>query len=67
MEQEEAAPVTATARAEQSQPHRMVEVRCRSCGRLLFKADACGRIETVCPDRDCKRYQTVTLPKTNDS
>ena len=47
------------AQAEQA---RMVEVRCRDCGRLLFKADAtAGRIEVVCPDRRCRRYQTHDL------
>lgn len=47
------------------QPHKMVEVRCRSCGRLLFKADANegGRFEVVCPDRRCKRWQVVTLSR----
>lgn len=53
--------MTAPARSEQ-QP-KMVEVRCKDCGRLLFKANASsGRIEIVCPDRRCKRYQTHDLP-----
>lgn len=53
--------MSVTARAE-PQP-KMVEVRCKDCGRLLFKADpAGGRVEIVCPDRRCKRYQTHELP-----
>jgi phage FluMu protein Com len=39
----------------------MVDVRCRDCGKLLFRADARGRVEIVCPDRRCRRYQTKTL------
>lgn len=42
-------------------PPRMVEVRCRDCGKLLFKADGKGRVEIVCPDRRCRRYQTRQL------
>lgn len=46
----------------QSQPSKMVDVRCRDCGRLLFRIDAeKAKVETVCPDRRCKRFQTVTL------
>lgn len=41
---------------------RMVEVRCRDCGRLLFRIDADrARVEIVCPDRRCRRMQTKTL------
>lgn len=40
---------------------KMVEVRCRDCGKLLFKADAKGRVEIVCPDRRCRRMQTKQL------
>jgi phage FluMu protein Com len=41
----------------------MVEVRCRDCGKLLFKAasTATGRVEVVCPDRRCRRIQTKQL------
>jgi hypothetical protein len=28
----------------------LVEVRCRICHRLLFKAAGLGRVEIVCPD-----------------
>lgn len=44
---------------------RMVEVRCRDCGRLICKVDTeRARVEAVCPDRRCKRYQTISLPRT---
>lgn len=43
-------------------PSKTVEVHCRDCGRLLLRASpACGRIEIVCPDRRCKRYQVHHL------
>lgn len=43
---------------------RMVEVRCRDCGRLICKVDTeRARVEAVCPDRRCKRYQTVNLAR----
>lgn len=42
---------------------RMIEVRCRDCGRLICKVDTeRARVEAVCPDRRCKRYQTISLP-----
>lgn len=42
---------------------RMIEVRCRDCGRLICKIDTDrARVETVCPDRRCKRYQVQQLP-----
>jgi phage FluMu protein Com len=37
------------------------EVRSKVCHRLLFKADGLARVEIVCPDRSCKRMQTVRL------
>jgi len=41
---------------------RLVEVRCRHCGRLLFRAEEKGgRVEIVCPDRRCRRMQTHQL------
>jgi len=44
----------------------MVEVRCRACGRLLFRIEAVrARVEAVCPDKRCKRYQQYKL--TTDS
>jgi phage FluMu protein Com len=40
----------------------MVEVRCRDCRRLLFRIEAVrARIEAVCPDKRCKRYQQHRL------
>jgi phage FluMu protein Com len=42
-------------------PRELREIRCARCGRLLFKADAQGRVEAVCPARDCRRYQTFML------
>lgn len=49
--------MTATATAT-----RLIEVRCRHCGRLLFKAEERGgRVEIVCPDRRCRRMQTHVL------
>lgn len=47
--------MTAPSHAE-AQP--MIDVRCRNCGRLLLRIDADrARIEVVCPDNRCKRYQ----------
>jgi phage FluMu protein Com len=46
---------------------KMVEVRCKNCRRLLLRAEPKnGRIEIVCPDNRCKRYQQHRLhdPKT---
>ena len=49
--------MTATATAT-----RLVEVRCRHCGRLICKIAAeRARIEVVCPDRRCRRMQTHLL------
>jgi phage FluMu protein Com len=49
---------------EPSQP-RMIEVRCKNCRRLLFRAEEKGgRIEIVCPDNRCKRYQQHRLQET---
>jgi phage FluMu protein Com len=46
---------------EPTQP-RMVEVRCRDCGKLLFKIDADrARVEVVCSDRRCRRMQTQSI------
>jgi phage FluMu protein Com len=40
----------------------MLEVRCRDCRRLLFRIEAeRARVEVVCPDKRCKRYQQVRL------
>jgi phage FluMu protein Com len=39
----------------------LTEVRCKDCGRLLFRADANGRIEIVCHNRSCREIQTVKL------
>lgn len=42
----------------------MSEYRCRvkTCHRLLFRSDAeRGRVEIVCPARDCRTQQTVYL------
>jgi phage FluMu protein Com len=45
----------------------MVEVRCRDCGRLLFKIDADrARVEIVCPDRRCRRMQTRAIDERTD-
>jgi phage FluMu protein Com len=53
--------VTLPARAEQP---KLIEVRCKACGRLLFKADTSqGKVEIVCPGRGCRRMQTITLPR----
>ncbi len=36
----------------------LVDVRCKRCRRLLLRAEPnSGRIEVVCPDNRCKRYQ----------
>lgn len=52
---------------EPSRP-RMVEVRCRDCGKLLFKIDTeRARIETVCPDRRCRRMQTRQISDRGDA
>lgn len=44
----------------------MAEYRCRNadCRALLFRAQptATGRIEIVCPNRRCRRGQTIVLP-----
>lgn len=41
---------------------RMIEVRCRDCGKLLCKIDAeRARIEVVCSDRRCRRMQTQSI------
>lgn len=46
----------------------MIEVRCRDCGKLLFKIDADrARVEVVCSDRRCKRYQTHQLTGRNQA
>jgi phage FluMu protein Com len=39
----------------------VTEYRCRRCGRLLFRADADGRVEIVCPNRQCRTFQMVTV------
>jgi len=43
----------------------MAEYRCRNadCRALLFRAQptATGRIEIVCPNRRCRRGQTIVL------
>jgi phage FluMu protein Com len=41
----------------------MVEIRCKGCRRLLCKLDAekGGRVEVVCPDKHCRRYQVHAL------
>ncbi len=43
----------------------MIEYRCRNpeCRALLFRAHptATGRIEVVCPNRRCRRGQTIVL------
>lgn len=43
----------------------MAEYRCRNadCRALLFRAHptATGRIEVVCPNRRCRRAQTIVL------
>jgi hypothetical protein len=54
--------MAATSWREPSPAHRLVEVRCRDCGRLLFKIEADrARVEVVCPDKRCKRYQQHRL------
>jgi len=35
------------------------DVRCGCCARLLFKAEAVGRIEVVCPN--CKQYHKLVV------
>jgi hypothetical protein len=44
----------------------LTEYRCRNadCRALLFRAQptATGRIEIVCPNRRCRRGQTIVLP-----
>lgn len=37
------------------------DVRCRHCHRLLCRVEATGRLEIVCPYRDCRRMQTIRL------
>lgn len=37
----------------------LADVRCKFCGRLLFRADGLRRVEIVCPRRDCRRMQTI--------
>jgi len=48
-------------------PSRMTEVRCRECGKLLFRAEGKGRVEVVCSDRRCRRMQTHTLSDQGES
>ena len=58
----------ATTWREPGPPGRMIEVRCRDCGKLLFKIDAGrARVEVVCSDRRCKRYQTHQLTGRKDA
>jgi phage FluMu protein Com len=43
-------------------PKQMIDIRCKSCRRLLMRVEPkCGRIEVVCPDNRCKRYQQHLL------
>lgn len=43
---------------ERHPPAALVDVRCRNCGRLLLRiATEQARVEVVCPDNRCKRYQ----------
>lgn len=52
-------------RLAESQSQSKTDVRCKYCGHLFFKATgASGRIEIVCPDRRCRRYQERDLPNT---
>lgn len=38
------------------------EFRCAHCAKLLFKVDVQkAAVETVCPNRQCRRYQVVRL------
>lgn len=56
--------MAATARAEQppKAPPKLVDVRCKGCHRLLLRAEQTGgRLEVVCPDNRCKRYQQHRL------
>lgn len=39
----------------------MTEYRCSRCGWLLFRAEASGRVEIVCHNRQCKKWQAVSL------
>jgi phage FluMu protein Com len=56
--------MTGSVSGQASQRPQMVDVRCKACGRLICRTDAsCGKIEVVCPDKRCKRYQTVNLSK----
>jgi phage FluMu protein Com len=41
----------------------MSEYRCRRCGRLLFRAEATGRVEIACTNRQCGIIQTIPLAK----
>jgi phage FluMu protein Com len=42
----------------------MVEVKCRDCKRLLFRIEADrARVETVCPDKRCRRYSVTLLSR----
>jgi phage FluMu protein Com len=41
----------------------MVEIRCRWCRTLVAKIETKqSRVEFVCPDRRCRRIQTLTIP-----
>lgn len=45
-------------------PPPLVDVRCRWCGRLLLRIAAeQARVEVVCPDNRCKRYQQHRLQR----
>jgi phage FluMu protein Com len=55
--------VAASTWREPSQP-RLIDVRCRSCGKLLCRIDAeKARVEIVCSDRRCRRMQTQSIGK----
>lgn len=46
----------------ESTAQRLEEHRCRACARLLFKVDVEHAIvQTVCPDKRCRRYQHLDL------
>jgi phage FluMu protein Com len=58
--------IVASSWREPSPASKMVEVRCKNCRRLLLRAEPKnGRIEIVCPDNRCKRYNNTacTTPR----